>query len=73
MDAKEFRGLSAVELEHKLREIRDELLKLKLRAAVTPLENPARIRQLRRELAVGETVRGESMRKQAAAAVERTP
>ncbi len=65
MDAKEFRELSAEELDQKLRELRDDLFKLRLRASSTQLENPARIRQLRREIARGETVRGEVLRKQA--------
>ncbi|MDE2180471.1 MAG: 50S ribosomal protein L29 [candidate division NC10 bacterium] len=73
MDAKAFRELSEAELEQKLHEIRDELFKLKLRASVAQLENPARIRQLRREIAVGETVRKESLREQALPKVERTP
>lgn len=73
MDAKEFRELSAEELEQKLREVRDELFKLRLRASVAQLENPARIRQLRREIALGETVRRESLRKQASPGVEGTP
>ncbi|MDE2060603.1 MAG: 50S ribosomal protein L29 [candidate division NC10 bacterium] len=73
MDVKEFRELSAAELEQKLHEIRDELFKLKLRASVAQLENPARIRRLRREIAVGETVRRESLRNQALSEVERTP
>jgi len=73
IDAKEFRELSAVELEQKLRDVRDELLKLKLRASSGPLENPARIRRLRRQVAIGETVRTESLRKQVSPGVERTP
>lgn len=74
MDAKEFRELSAEELKQKLRDVRDELFKLKLRASVGQLENPARIRQLRREIAIGETVRRESLRKQQTSqGVERTP
>lgn len=73
MDAKEFRELSAAELEQKLRDVRDELLKLRLRASVAQLENPARIRRLRREIAVGETVRRESVRKHVSPGVERTP
>lgn len=73
MDAKEFRELSAEELEQKLREVRDELFKLKLRASVSQLENPARIRKLRREIAIGETVRRESLHKQASPVAERTP
>lgn len=73
MDAKAFRGLSATELEQKLHDIRDELFKLKLRASVGQLENPARIRQLRRQVATGETVRQESLRKQTSAKVEPAP
>lgn len=73
MDAKEFRELSAEELEQRLREVRDALFKLRLRASVAQLENPARIRQLRREIAIGETVRRESLRKQASPGVEETP
>ncbi len=65
MDAKEFRELSAEELDQKLSELRDDLFKLRLRASSTQLENPARMRQLRREIARGETVRGELLRKQA--------
>ena len=73
MDAKEFRELSTEELEQKLRQVRDELFKLKLRASVSQLENPARIRQLRREIAIGETVRRASLHKQASPVAERTP
>ncbi len=65
MDVKELRELSAEELEQKLLELRDDLFKLKLRASTTQLENPARIRQLRREIARGETVRRETLGKQA--------
>ncbi len=73
MDAKEFRELSAEDLEGKLRELRDDLFKLKLRASATQLENPARIRQLRREIARGETVRRETLHKQARPGAEQTP
>jgi large subunit ribosomal protein L29 len=70
MDAKAFRELSTDELDQKLRDLRDDLFKLKLRASVTQLENPSRIRQLRREIARGETVLRELARKQASPAVE---
>ena len=73
MDAKAFRELSAEELEQKVRDVRDQLFKLKLRASVGQLENPTRIRQLRREIAIGETVRRESLRNQVSPAVERRP
>lgn len=73
MDAKAFRELSTEELDQKLRDTRDELFKLKLRASVAQLENPARIRRLRREIATGETVRREAIRKQALSGMEQTP
>ncbi len=73
MDAKEFRELSPGELDEKLRELRDELFKLKLRASMTQLENPARIRKLRREIARGETVRGEFTRKETHPGSGQTP
>lgn len=73
MDAKEFRELSAAALDQKLHDIRDELFKLKLRASVAQLENPARIRKLRRQIAVGETVRRESLRIQTSSKVESAP
>lgn len=70
MDAGAFRELSEEELKQKLRDLRDDLFKLKLRASVTQLENPARIRQLRREIARGETVRRELLRKAASPGAE---
>ncbi len=73
MDTKAFRELSTVDLEQKLHDMRDELFKLKLRASVAQLENPARIRQLRRQIAVGETVRRESLRTQTSSKVESAP
>ncbi len=73
MDAKEFRELSAEELDQKLRDLRDDLFKLKLRGSVTQLENPARIRLLRRDIARGETVRREMSRRQVEAAAEQAP
>jgi large subunit ribosomal protein L29 len=71
MDAKALRELSVDELAQKLHELRDDLLKLRLRAAVTQLENPSRLRQLRREIARGETVRRELLRKQPPAEADR--
>lgn len=59
MKAKGLREMSAEELAQKLAEFRDELFKLRLRAATTQLENPMRIRQLRRDIARIETVRHE--------------
>lgn len=63
MEARELRELLPEELEQKLEELREELWKLKLRAAVKKtLENPARIRSLRRDIARVETVKRELLR-----------
>lgn len=62
MEARELRELSLEEVERKLGELKEELWKLKLQAAVKPLENPARIRLLRRDIARGETVKRERLK-----------
>jgi large subunit ribosomal protein L29 len=47
----ELRDLTADELRQKAAETQEDLFKLRLRQATTQLENPMRIRQLRRDLA----------------------
>ncbi len=47
----ELRDLTADELRQKGAEVQEELFKLRLRQATTQVENPMRIRQLRRDLA----------------------
>lgn len=59
MKAKEIRELSAEEIGKKLRDIREELLNLNIRKATGNVENPARIRQLRRDIARLETVKAQ--------------
>lgn len=49
--AKETSQLSADELQARLRELKQEALNLRLQSATGSLENPARIRQVRRETA----------------------
>jgi large subunit ribosomal protein L29 len=49
--AKEISLLSADELTVRLRELKHEALNLRLQKATGSLENPARIRQVRRETA----------------------
>jgi large subunit ribosomal protein L29 len=49
--AKDINQLSADELQLQLRELRQEALNLRLQKAIGQLENPARIRQIRRETA----------------------
>jgi len=57
MTAKEMQDLSPEELDKKEAELREDLFKLRMRAAVSQLENPARIRGLRRDIARIHTVR----------------
>ena len=49
--AKTSSELSSAELEVRLRELKQEALNLRLQRATGTLENPARIRQVRRETA----------------------
>ena len=49
--AKTTSDLSSAELEVRLRELKQEALNLRLQRATGTLENPARIRQVRRETA----------------------
>ena len=51
MRQSEVKELSDTELKEKLGEVRKQYLELKLAHAVTPLENPLRLRQLRRTVA----------------------
>jgi large subunit ribosomal protein L29 len=49
--AKDIRELSVDELNLRLRDLRQESLNLRLQQSTGQLENPARIRQVRRETA----------------------
>ncbi len=49
--AKEIRQFSADELQLRLKELKHEALNLRLQRATGTLENPARIKQVRRETA----------------------
>jgi len=57
--AKNLRDLSDVELERKLAETRQELFNLRFQSATGALENSARVRQAKREIARILTVRNE--------------
>jgi large subunit ribosomal protein L29 len=52
----EFRDLSLEELEAKSQELRSELFNVKIRKATGQLENTAKLRLLRREIARAETI-----------------
>ncbi len=51
MKAEELRQLSVPELKEKLRELREELFNLRFQKSIHQLENPMRIRQVKRDIA----------------------
>ncbi len=57
MTAQELRDLTPEDLEKKEAELREDLFKLRMRAATSSVGNPMRIRELRREIARVLTVR----------------
>ena len=59
MKSKDIRELSVAEMDKKLREMRDELLNLNVRKGTSQVENTGRIRQLRRDIARFETIKGQ--------------
>jgi len=64
MTSKEIRELSPVEIATKLREIRDQLLQLKLRKQTGQVEKTHELRTLRKDIARLETI--QNQKKQAA-------
>ena len=56
MKASELRTLSVPELQAKSRELRDELFNARVKRATGQLENTAKLRQLRRDVARVETL-----------------
>jgi large subunit ribosomal protein L29 len=56
MNGSELRGLAVEELEQKVRETRDELFNAKVKHATGQLEDTARLKRLRRDIARAETV-----------------
>ena len=56
MKAQELRKLDTGELRKKDRDLREELFRLRFQHKMRPLENPARLRQLRKEIARVQTV-----------------
>ena len=51
MKASEIRKMSADELEAKLRELKDELFKLRFQQAINQLDNPMRISAVKKDIA----------------------
>ncbi|MBI4544951.1 MAG: 50S ribosomal protein L29 [Gemmatimonadetes bacterium] len=63
MNAAEIRELTDGEVRERMAQTREELFRLRFRAATQPLENPALLRKLRRDLARMKTIlreRGQS-------------
>lgn len=56
MKAKELRNFSTPELEAKLRELKEELFNLRFQHATRQLENPMRIRQVKKDYARIKTI-----------------
>ncbi|MBE5821246.1 MAG: 50S ribosomal protein L29 [Clostridiales bacterium] len=56
MKAKEIREMSSDKLENELNELKSELFKLKFSLAVNGLENPMKIKQVKRDIARIKTV-----------------
>ncbi len=51
MKASEIRKMSASELEAKLKELKDELFKLRFQQAINQLDNPMRISAVKKDIA----------------------
>ena len=51
MKASEFRKMTAQELDAKLLELKDELFKLRFQQTINQLENPMRIRAVKKDIA----------------------
>ncbi len=56
---KEIRELSEVELQNRAAELKQELFNLRFQLAVNQLENPTRIKAVKKEIAVIKTIQRE--------------
>ena len=65
MKANELRELSAVELNSKLADLKAELFNLRFQHTVNQLENPLRLRAVRKDIARVKTLISENERKKA--------
>ncbi|MBI4383604.1 MAG: 50S ribosomal protein L29 [Nitrospinae bacterium] len=62
MKAEEVRNLSEKEREEKARDLQEELFNLKIQLATGKIENPGRLRYLRRDIAKIKTIQKETAR-----------
>ena len=53
---KEFQNLTTEEINKKIKDAKEELLKLRMKQATVTLENPARIPELRKDVARLKTI-----------------
>lgn len=56
MKASEFRNLTTAEIEQKIAGFKEELFNLRFQLATGQLDNPARIREVRKSIARAKTV-----------------
>ncbi len=56
MKAKDIRELDAGELQAKLKSLKEELFRLRFQLATSTLENPMRIRQVKKDIARVHTI-----------------
>jgi large subunit ribosomal protein L29 len=56
MKANNIRNLSTVEIETKVNELKDELFNLRFQLATGQLDNPMRIREVRKDIARAKTI-----------------
>ena len=56
MKANELTKLSAAELDTKLKELKDELFKLRFQHAINQLDNPIRLNEVKKDIARVKTV-----------------
>ncbi len=57
--AKEMRELSELELQEKVRDLKQELFNLRFQLAVNQLENPQRISAVKKQIAIVKTIQRE--------------
>ncbi len=62
MQPSEIRNLSDTELETRTRELEEELFLLQLRRSTSQLENPMKVRAVRRDLARCQTIHRERVK-----------
>ncbi len=64
MKAKEIREMTIKEIQEKIEADKALLTKLKISHTITPIDNPMKIRTLRREIARLKTILNEKLRQQ---------